>query len=169
MCFRVAVTVDMTKTNQYQPQVQSKPPKGDSNDAYWQDPHCSKDPGGVSGIWRYGNLRSQGILKTPTTAASPWIRRWDNTTQTPWLFNPSNKTFISYDDPQSIAVKVKYAACKGLGGIMVWSVDEDSKNGELLNEVYKIRTGKYIFKLRLQISRAATYILWIESVKGSNC
>lgn len=159
----------MTKTNQYQPQVQSKPPKGDSNDAYWQDPYCSKDPGGLSGIWRYGNLRSQGILKTPTTAASPWIRRWDNTTQTPWLFNPSNKTFISYDDPQSIAVKVKYAACKGLGGIMVWSVDEDSKNGELLNEVYKIRTGTYIFKLRLQISRAATYILWIESAKGSNC
>lgn len=99
------------------------------------------DPGGLSGIWRYGNLRSQGVLTTPTTAASPWIRRWDNVTQTPWLFNPTDKTFISYDDPESLAIKVNYAKCKGLGGLMVWSVDEDSSNGELLAEVAKIKSG----------------------------
>lgn len=127
----------MTNTNQYQPQVQGNPPQGDSYDAYWQDPYCSKDPGGLSGVWRYGNLRSQGVLTTPTTAASPWIRRWDNITQTPWLFNPTNKVFISYDDPQSIALKVQYAQSQNLGGLMVWSVDEDSSNNELLNEVAK--------------------------------
>lgn len=38
----VASTVDMSKTNQYQPQVKGKPPKGDSLDAYWQDPNCPK-------------------------------------------------------------------------------------------------------------------------------
>ncbi|KAI9495406.1 glycoside hydrolase superfamily [Zychaea mexicana] len=134
-------TVDMSKTNQYQPQKQSQNPKGDSYDAFWQDPYCSKDPGSMSGIWRYGNLRSEGVLTTPTTAASPWIRKWDKVTQTPWLFNPTNKTFVSYDDPQSIAVKVKYAKSKKLGGVMVWSVDEDSSNGELLNEVAKFRSG----------------------------
>ncbi|ORZ03948.1 glycoside hydrolase [Syncephalastrum racemosum] len=130
-------TVDMTNTNQYQPQVQGNPPHGDSYDAYWQDPYCSKDPGGLSGVWRYGNLRSQGVLTTPTTAASPWVRRWDNVTQTPWLFNPTNKVFISYDDPQSIALKVQYAQSQNLGGLMVWSVDEDSSNNELLNEAAK--------------------------------
>lgn len=139
--FSIAATVDMTKTNQYQPQIAGKAPHGDSNDASWQDPYCSKDPGGLSGVWRYGNLRSQGVLTSPTEAASPWIRRWDNVTQTPWLFNPTDKTFISYDDPQSMAIKVNYAACKGLGGIMVWSVDEDSSNGELLAEVAKIKSG----------------------------
>ncbi|KAI8393756.1 glycoside hydrolase [Radiomyces spectabilis] len=132
-------TVDMTKTkSQYQGQVPGQPPKGDSYDAYWQDPYCSKDPGGLSGIWRYANLRSEGILTSPTTAASPWVRTWDNVTQTPWLFNPTNKVFISYDDPVSMAVKVNYARSKNLGGVMVWSVDED--NGELLDEVMKIKS-----------------------------
>ncbi|CDH54683.1 glycoside hydrolase family 18 protein [Lichtheimia corymbifera JMRC:FSU:9682] len=134
-------TVDMSKTNQYQPQVKGKPPKGDSLDAYWQDPNCPKDPGGMSGIWRYGNLRSEGVLTAPDKAASPWIRQWDKVTQTPWLFNPKDKTFISYDDPKSISIKVDYALCKDLGGVMVFSVDEDSSNNELLNEAYKIRTG----------------------------
>ncbi|KAI8080054.1 glycosyl hydrolases family 18-domain-containing protein [Halteromyces radiatus] len=132
-------TVDMSKTNQYQPQNAGNPPSGDSNDAYWQDPYCSKDPGGVSGVWRYANLRSQGVLTTPTTAASPWIRNWDNITQTPWLFNPTTKDFISYDDPTSVGIKTDYALSKNLGGLMVWSVDED--NGELLNVVAKILTG----------------------------
>lgn len=133
----------MTKTgSQYQPQIAGQPPHGDSYDAYWQDPYCSKDPGGLSGIWRYGNLRSQGVLTSPTTAASPWVRYWDNVTQTPWLFNPTDKTFISYDDPHSIAIKVNYALCKGLGGVMVWSVDEDSQNQELLTVAAQIRSGK---------------------------
>ncbi|CAO3620433.1 unnamed protein product [Cunninghamella blakesleeana] len=129
-------TVDMTNTNQYQPQIQGNPPHGDSYDAYWQNPYCSKEPGGLSGVWRYANLRSQGVLTTPTTASSPWIRRWDDTTQTPWLFNPTDKTFISYDDPKSIGIKTDYAISKNLGGLMVWSVDED--NGELLSVASKI-------------------------------
>lgn len=141
---RATTTTQAIKNNLYQPQVQGQVPKGDSYDAFWQDPYCSKDPGGNSGIWRYGNLRSQGVLTSPTQAASPWIRQWDNVTQTPWLLNPQTKMFISYDDPKSIAVKVNYASCKGLGGVMVWSVDEDSKNNELLNEVAKIKSGMVI-------------------------
>ncbi|KAI9248263.1 glycoside hydrolase [Phascolomyces articulosus] len=113
-------TVDMSQSNsQYQPQVAGSPPHGDSYDASWQDPYCSKDPGGLSGVWRYGNLRSQGVLTSPTTAAPPWVRKWDDITQTPWLFNPTDKTFISYDDPQSLAIKINYALCQGLGGAMV--------------------------------------------------
>lgn len=137
----IGATGDMSNTNQYQAQVAGQPPHGDSYDAVWKDPYCSKDPGGLSGIWRYGNLRSQGVLTSPTEAVSPWIRHWDNVTQTPWLFNTKTKDFVSYDDPKSIAIKVDYALCKGLGGVMVWSVDEDSDNNELLNEAYKIRTG----------------------------
>ncbi|CAO3641566.1 unnamed protein product [Cunninghamella echinulata] len=129
-------TVDMSKTDQFQPQKQGQPPQGDSLDAYWQNPYCSKEQGGLSGIWRYTNLRSQGVLTTPTTAASPWIRKWDDTTQTPWLFNPTDKTFISYDDPKSIGIKTDYAIKKNLGGLMVWSVDQD--NGELLQVASKI-------------------------------
>lgn len=99
------------------------------------------DPGGLSGVWRYGNLRSQGVLTAPETAASPWVRNWDNVTQTPWLFNPTDKTFISYDDPKSMAIKINYAICQDLGGAMVWSVDEDTSDKELLSVVMQIKTG----------------------------
>ncbi|KAL0093210.1 glycoside hydrolase family 18 protein [Phycomyces blakesleeanus] len=140
-------TVDMTKTNsQYQGQVAGVVPSGDSLDAYWQDPYCSKDPGGLSGVWRYGNLRSQGVLSSPTTASAGWTRTWDNVTQTPWLFNPSSKIFISYDDPLSIQIKVNYALCLNLGGVMVWSVDEDSSGGELLQAAAAISSGKYQYQ-----------------------
>ncbi|KAI8146556.1 glycoside hydrolase superfamily [Fennellomyces sp. T-0311] len=134
-------TVDMSKTSQYQGQNAGQPPHGDSYDAAWQDPNCAKDPGGLSGVWRYGNLRSQGVLTSPTTAASPWVRNWDDTTKTPWLFNPTDKTFISYDDPESIAIKVNYAQCQGLAGAMIWSVDEDTSDNELLKVVAPIRSG----------------------------
>lgn len=79
------------------------------------------------------------MLTDPSTAASPWIRQWDKITQTPWLFNPESKTFISYDDPESIGIKTDYAISKNLGGLMVWSVDED--NGELLEVAAKILKG----------------------------
>ncbi|KAJ1952532.1 hypothetical protein GGI12_006218, partial [Dipsacomyces acuminosporus] len=53
---------------------------------------------------------------------------------TPWLFNTNSKIFISYDDPQSIKVKVDYAASKGLAGAMIWSVNMDYNN-ELMNVI----------------------------------
>ncbi|GAB5590277.1 hypothetical protein Unana1_05177 [Umbelopsis nana] len=130
---------DMTITgSQYQPQS-NVVPQGDQIDAYWQDPYCSADPGGLSGLWQWKYLRSQGVLTTPTTAASPWVRYFDNTTVTPWLFNPTTKMYISYDDTVSLAAKVNFALCKGLAGAMVWDVSND--NGELLAVVNTVKTG----------------------------
>ncbi|KAJ2321783.1 hypothetical protein IWW52_000521 [Coemansia sp. RSA 2704] len=124
-------TVDMTKDpkNQYQPQS-SVVPLGDSEDAPWYDA-CAGSTAN-SGTWQWKHLRDQGVLTSPSTAASPWIRQWDNVSQTPWLFNPSTKQFISYDDPDSIKIKLDYAASKGLAGSMIWSANMDY-NGELLS------------------------------------
>ncbi|KAI7823436.1 chitinase [Kickxella alabastrina] len=125
--------VDMTKdpNNQYQPQ-ESVVPLGDSEDAAWYDA-CAGTTSN-SGTWMWKHLRDQGVLSSPSTAAAPWVRQWDPVSQTPWLFNPTTKQFISYDDPQSIKIKVDYAAAKGLGGTMVWSMNMDY-NDELLSVV----------------------------------
>ncbi|GAA5795157.1 hypothetical protein HPULCUR_000511 [Helicostylum pulchrum] len=124
---------DMSDGSMYQDQVQNDPPKGDSYDATYQDPYCAQDPGGLSGIWRFGNMLSEGLLDTPLTAKVPWVRYWDDESSTPWLFNAKTKVFISYDDPKSIAAKVSEAKSSGLAGVMIWSVDEDSSNNDLLN------------------------------------
>ena len=50
-----------------------------------------------------------------------------------WTFDGSE--FWSYDDPQNITLKTAYARKKGLGGVMVWSLDGDTKDGELMRAV----------------------------------
>ncbi|KAJ2366262.1 hypothetical protein H4S02_010508, partial [Coemansia sp. RSA 2611] len=124
---------DMTKdpTNQYQEQLKVVP-LGDQEDAPWADT-CSGTTSN-SGVWQWKNLRSQGVLTSPAKAAKPWVRQWDAVSKTPWLFNPTTKQYISYDDPQSIKVKMDYAASKGLAGAMVWSIEMDY-NGELIKVV----------------------------------
>ncbi|EIE85542.1 hypothetical protein RO3G_10252 [Rhizopus delemar RA 99-880] len=105
-------------TNQYQPS-QLGAPKGDSDDAYWQDPYCNVEPGGLSGIWKWTNLRKEGILKDDfITPGEGWVRHWDDVTQTPWLFNPTTQHYITYDDPQSLNIKVQHALCEDLAGVM---------------------------------------------------
>ncbi|KAI8997024.1 glycoside hydrolase superfamily [Pilobolus umbonatus] len=129
------LTVDDPKT-QYNPAVSPDAPKGDSLDGPYTNAYCSKDSISASGVWRYANMRSQGILTSPTTAASPWVRHFDEVTQTPWLFNPETKVFISYDDVVSLGVKTKYALDTGLAGLFVWSIEQD--NGELLDAIYPV-------------------------------
>ncbi|KAL0080653.1 glycoside hydrolase superfamily [Phycomyces blakesleeanus] len=133
---------------QYQPQITGKPAQGDSLDGPWKDLSCPADSGDRTGIWRYEKIRSQGLLSSPTKAVSPWVRTWDSVSQTPWLFNPKTNTYLTYDDPASIAVKVNHTLCKKLGGLMVWSVEQDSSNGELLNAAYSVRTSKSCSNLK---------------------
>ncbi|KAI8968352.1 glycoside hydrolase superfamily [Mycotypha africana] len=133
------LTVTSDPTTQYNPAVSPNPPLGDSLDGPWQDAYCSKDTTVASGVWRWTNMRSQGLLTSPTTAASPWVRHFDNITQTPWLYNPTNKQFISYDDPVSLGVKTNWAKSVGLAGLFVWSVEQD--NGELLNAIAPMIAG----------------------------
>ena len=48
---------------------------------------------------------------------------WDDEAKAPYLFNGS--TFISYDDPRSIAEKCKYVKERNLGGIFYWNHSSD--------------------------------------------
>lgn len=136
-----AQTLNITSdpTTQYNNAISPNPPLGDSLDAPWQDAYCSKDVTVASGVWRWSYLRSQGVLTDPTTAASPWVRHFDNTTQTPWLYNPTNKQYISYDDPVSLGVKTEFALKQDLAGLFVWSLEQD--NGELLDAIAPMIAG----------------------------
>jgi chitinase len=47
----------------------------------------------------------------------------------PWLWNPAEKTFISYENEESIKLKIEYLKDPGLAGVMFWecSADHDKK------------------------------------------
>jgi len=54
-----------------------------------------------------------------------FVRYWDNRAQAPYLWNAASRVFISYDDPQSVAVKARYVLQHRLGGMMFWELSED--------------------------------------------
>jgi len=127
-----------TKNGLYQ-SVSNGHPKGDRDDS--NDPwtnYCGQTESQYSSNWKYKNLRSE-ILKTnyTTPSSSNWIRKWDDKVKSPYLFNKSTKQFISYDDPNSIKYKAKYVVDKGYAGIMVWELENDTNNFELLTAINK--------------------------------
>ena len=63
-----------------------------------------------------------------------FIRYWDPIAAAPYLYNTEKQVFVSYDDPESIALKCKYVLAHKLRGIMFWSYESDT-TGELLNAV----------------------------------
>jgi chitinase len=83
---------------------------------------------------RYG--RYQGDNPWPQLVAdfidrNGYERHWDDTAKEPYLWNATTRTFVSYDDPQSLALKAQFVKARGLGGKMYWEQSQDP-NGELL-------------------------------------
>jgi len=63
-----------------------------------------------------------------------FIRFWDASAQAPYLWNGASRTFITYDDPQSIGIKARYVLDHRLGGVMFWELSQD-RDGELLDVI----------------------------------
>jgi chitinase len=66
-------------------------------------------------------------------ALKGYTRHWSTESAVPWLFSPRAwhpfgrvSTFISYDDPSSIARKSRYMRRRGLRGVMAWELSQDS-------------------------------------------
>ncbi|TDL48875.1 chitinase [Paenibacillus dendritiformis] len=54
-------------------------------------------------------------------------RYYDDQAKTAYLYN--GNTFISYEDKEALAEKVKYIKAKDLGGAMVWEYSQDAEDG----------------------------------------
>ncbi|KAJ2886600.1 hypothetical protein H4R27_000544 [Coemansia aciculifera] len=129
----VTTNSDMANSrDMYQP-LSKTIPRGDGDDKEESDISCG-GPKLFSGIWKYANLRSEGVLDAPDSATEPWVRQYDNATNTPWLFNKETRDFVSYDDTASIGAKAEFAAEKGLAGVMIWPITNDYDN-ELVNAI----------------------------------
>lgn len=61
-----------------------------------------------------------------------YTRYWDSDSQTP--FAVSGQKVITYDDPESLTEKIKFAMEKGLAGCMIWSIDTDDFRGDCADD-----------------------------------
>src|ERR1035437_1811341 len=61
----------------------------------------------------------------------------DTETRAPWIFNPQTGVFWSFDDPDSLSVKMDYVKRMHLGGVMFWELSGDDDSGSLLKAIYR--------------------------------
>ncbi len=86
--------------------------------------------GKVSGTaYTYKNLMDNYIGK------NNYLRYWNYGAKVPWLFNPTDRIFITYEDPESIGYKADYVADHQLGGAMIWHLSSDDDSA-LLRTVF---------------------------------
>lgn len=80
---------------------------------------------GIDYIHFYQNINANG-----------YKRFWDKNAKAPYLWNAAEKTFISYEDEESIALKVDYMKQRGLAGVMFWEYSADHEK-KLLHALIK--------------------------------
>ena len=63
-----------------------------------------------------------------------FVRYWDARAHSPYLWNSASRSFITYEDPQSLAIKRCYVRDMHLGGMMFWELSLD-RGDELLDVI----------------------------------
>ena len=80
----------------------------------------------------HGTTPSWPQLVADYIGKNGYVRHWDESAQEPYLWNAAIREFVSYDDPQSLALKAQFVKAQRLGGVMYWEQSQDP-NGDLLD------------------------------------
>lgn len=86
--------------------------------------------GPAAGKWGPGTEDYKDLV------AKPGKRYRDLLTGTQWLYDGID--FWSYDDPAVMLQKAAYIRLKGLGGSMMWSIDQDDAKASLTSALYRV-------------------------------
>lgn len=108
---------------------------------YWKQlppgswPDENGDNSGVYEWWDlYDNYAGKG----------DWQQYYHQEAQAAWLYSPSKKIFIGYDDPSTIWSKCAYIVSHNLGGAMAWDASCDRYNQLLYVANHVLRDGGVI-------------------------
>jgi chitinase len=78
----------------------------------------------------------------PSWAGDPAFQQgWDPTVQSPFLWNPTTKVWVSYENPRSIFDRSTFAKTNGLAGMMMWQLNADDAQHSLLTAMSGPWTG----------------------------
>lgn len=79
----------------------------------------------MGGDWR--------ILARTRLRDTHYVRHWEADAQVPWLYDSTTGTWVSYDDPESVAAKARYVREHHLGGVVIWELGGD--DGSLMKAI----------------------------------
>jgi chitinase len=82
------------------------------------------------GSWEAGKFDYKDLA---ANYMGKYTRRWHDEAKVPWLYNAQTGIMITYDDPQSLAIKTDLIKARGLGGVMFWELSGDDAQSTLLN------------------------------------
>ena len=84
-----------------------------------------------SGTYEGANGYTMGALPSVSLARGSWtdvslrcLAAWDDCSDTPFLYNTSKRTVVTYDDTWSLGDKALFARQNGLAGCFTWSLDQ---------------------------------------------
>jgi len=108
------------------------------------------DVGDLSGMWgqqiAFHQLVRSGALQKKVDGnyggANGFTKSWDDCSDTPFLFNVSRSTVVTYDDTYSCASKAKFAKQNKMAGCFTWSLDQD--DGMALHNSVCLALGKAV-------------------------
>ncbi|HSV88305.1 MAG TPA: glycoside hydrolase family 18 protein [Bacteroidales bacterium] len=102
----------------------------------WKEVNAENNGLGQPGVGLTGvDLNYHSIVKNflPDPA---FMKLWDNTAKAPYLWNPTERIFITYENPESIREKARFVKESGLRGIMFWQYFGDHEK-ELLKSMFE--------------------------------
>jgi chitinase len=97
-----------------------------------------------TGLYQQGRfLRTVGYsnVSSQLSPDSGFVYHWDEQANAPYLYNPAQHLFVTYDDRRSIQLKTRYAMNKKLGGIMFWQLRDDAYNEGLLDAIDEAKSS----------------------------
>lgn len=102
----------------------------------WQEVNSENNGLGQPGVGLTGvNLSYHSIVQN--YLSNPVYQQlWDTSALVPFLWNPEERIFITYENPESIRRKACYVKEQGLKGVMFWQYFGDYEK-ELLKSMYE--------------------------------
>ena len=87
-------------------------------------------------MWKGVNSKNNGLFQSGNYAMGlPFHQIWDTKANAPYLFSIQDSTWITYEDSESLSLKMKFVKEKGLAGAMFWELSEDN-TGTLLEALF---------------------------------
>jgi chitinase len=73
------------------------------------------------------------VLAKTRLRDSRYVKYWESKARVPYMYDSTSGTWVTYDDPRSVAEKVQYVREHGLGGVVIWELGGD--DGSLMRAI----------------------------------
>ena len=101
------------------------PATGNENIWHDKDANGNEIPAGANPLWHVLNLMEKD---------SNYKKYWDPVGHVPYVWNSVNKTFLTFEDEQSIQERINFIDKNNLGGALIWVMHGDYDYDEAAKE-----------------------------------